>query len=218
MRSCPGASAPTGVAMPSSGSSSDSASTGAPWLSPAAVWAASSNVMAGCAPEARIASASPPRKLTTTGLEAADAAASTLAATVGAGGFEIRTTTSVSSSATRRSRPASIIRPPTSSCRSRPPTPMACDTPAPNASSRQVTCWSPVPLAPTSPTPPRRTAFAKPSGTPSRMAVPQSGPITSSPLRAPSRFSSISSSIETLSLNRKTCMPRFRAFSASAVA
>ena len=50
------------------------------------------------------------------------------------------------------------------------------------------------------------------------MAVPQSGPIISSRLPMARRFSSISSSIGTLSLKRKTDKPRLSAFSASAVA
>ena len=83
---------------------------------------------------------------------------------------------------------------------------------------RQVTCWSPVPDAPTSPTEPRRTVLANPSGTPSRIAVPQSGPMTRSPLARAIALSSISSSTGTLSLNRKTLHPRLRAFIASAVA
>ena len=62
---------------------------------------------------------------------------------------------------------ASIVVPPTRSSRSRPPIPNACDTPAPNRWISDVTCWSPCPDAPTSPIGPRRTAFAKPSGTPS---------------------------------------------------
>ena len=58
------------------------------------------------------------------------------------------------------------------------------DRPPRTRSSRQVTCCRPVPVAPTRPIAPRRTALAKPSGTPSRIAVPQSGPITSRPFGA----------------------------------
>src|SRR5438034_884016 len=65
---------------------------------------------------------------------------------------------------------------------------------------------------------PLRTTFANPSGTPSRIAVPQSGPITSNPLRSARRLSSISSARDTLSLNRKTLRPRLSALSASAAA
>ena len=180
--------------------------------------AAASNVPAGIAPAASIAAGSPPRKLMTTGLPTCRVASSTRAATDAAGGFEIRTMTAVPGSAARRSRPASIIVPPTRSSRSRPPTPIACETPAPNRSMRQLTCWRPVPDAATRPIEPRRTTLAKPSGIPSRIAVPQSGPITKRPFLRAIDFSSISSSIGTLSLNTKTLSPRFRAFMASAVA
>ena len=138
--------------------------------------------------------------------------------TVSAGGLEINTITCVPGSASSRRSAASIIAPPTLASRSRPPTPIAWDTPDPARSIRQLTCWRPVPEAPISPMSPRRTAFAKPSGTPSRMAVPQSGPISSRPRETARRLSSISSSMGTLSLNRKTLTPRLRAFSASAVA
>ncbi len=76
----------------------------------------------------------------------------------------------------------------------------------------------PVPEAPTTPIAPRRTAFAKPSGTPATIAVPQSGPITRSPFFAARRFTARSSASGTLSLKRKTWRPRFSAFSASAAA
>jgi hypothetical protein len=49
-------------------------------------------------------------------------------------------------------------------------------------------------------------------------AVPQSGPITRRPFSLPSFFKRISSSIETLSLKRKTCNPLARASLASLAA
>ena len=195
-------------------------SPGTPWpLDRAtATDAAASNVPAGTAPPSAIRVASPPRKLTTTGLPAVAAARRTTSATASDGGLEMSTMTSVPGSAESRASPSSIIEPPTRSCRSRPPTPMACETPAPSRSMRTLTCWSPVPDAATRPIRPRRTTLANPSGTPSRMAVPQSGPMTISPDRRPRALSSISSSIVTLSLNRKTWSPRLRAFMASAAA
>ena len=83
---------------------------------------------------------------------------------------------------------------------------------------RQVTSCMPVPDAPTTPMAPRRTAFAKPSGTPAMIAVPQSGPMTRRPFFAARRLTACSSASGTLSLKRKTCRPRFSAFSASAAA
>ena len=65
---------------------------------------------------------------------------------------------------------------------------------------------------------PRRTALAKPSGTPPMMAVPQSGPINSSPRRVASCLMTTSCANGTLSLKRKTFRPSFKAFSASAAA
>ena len=56
--------------------------------------------------------------------------------------------------------------PPTSADRSRPPTPMICDTPTPAPSSRTAASWAPVPAAATIPTGPGRTTLAKPSPTP----------------------------------------------------
>ena len=44
------------------------------------------------------------------------------------------------------------LRPPTASDRSRPPTPSTCETATPASSSRQVSCWAPVPEAATMPT------------------------------------------------------------------
>ena len=159
-----------------------------------------------------------PTKQTTTGFFAFAAAASTFAATDGAGGFEISTITFVSRSDASASRPASIVSPPTSSLRSRPPVPIACETPAPSRSTSAVTCCRPVPEAATQPMAPRRTLFANASGTPSMIAVPQSGPITSSWRFAAARLSAISSASDTLSLKSMTLRPSARAFSASAAA
>ena len=50
------------------------------------------------------------------------------------------------------------------------------------------------------------------------IAVPQSGPMTSSPLALALRFSAISSSSVTWSLNRNTCRPRSSASSATPAA
>ena len=83
---------------------------------------------------------------------------------------------------------------------------------------RTVTSCMPVPDAPTTPIAPRRTAFAKPSGTPAMIAVPQSGPMTRRPFFAARRFTACSSASGTLSLKRKTWRPRFSAFIASAAA
>ena len=77
--------------------------------------------------------------------------------------------------------PCNMVMPPTSLLRSWLPVPIACETPDPRRWTMQVTCWVPVPEAPSTPTGPRRTALAKPSGMPLMIAVPQSGPITSSP-------------------------------------
>ena len=84
-------------------------------------------------------------------------------------------------------------RPATSADRSRPPTPRQWEIPTPAPSSSAISCWAPVPDAATRPTGPGRTTLAKPSPTPPTTAVPQSGPITSTPaasarsLRATSR-------------------------------
>ena len=137
---------------------------------------------------------------------------------MGEGGFETITITRVPGSRASRSRPASSVVPPISSYTSRLPVPMACETPSPSAWMRQVTSCMPVPDAPTMPIAPRRTAFAKPSGTPPMIAVPQSGPITSRPFFEARRLTACSSASGTLSLKRKTCRPRLSAFSVSAAA
>ncbi len=65
---------------------------------------------------------------------------------------------------------------------------------------------------------PRRTRFANASGTPSMMAVPQSGPITRSFRLAAARLRATSSATATLSLKSMTLSPAASAFSASAAA
>jgi hypothetical protein len=114
--------------------------------------------------------------------------------------------------------PWRMLTAPTSACRSRPPVPMAWLTPPPRRWIWQVTSCSPVPEAATSPMAPRRTALAKPSGTPPTMAVPQSGPMTRRPRRSASRLRATSCASGTLSLNRKTSSPSASAFKASAAA
>ena len=101
--------------------------------------------------------------------------------------------------------------PPTSGERSRPPTPMAWEMPTPAASSRQVTSWMPVPEAPTTPTGPRRTALANPRPTPSMMAVPQSGPMSSRPRSAATRLQAASVAGSSPSEKQNTCSPAWRA-------
>ena len=80
-------------------------------------------------------------------------------------------------------------------------------TPTPAWSSSASTCWQPVPDAATRPTGPGWTTLAKPSPRPPTTAVPQSGPITSSPCSAAARFSATSCSTGTLSLKIITSWP-----------
>ena len=87
----------------------------------------------------------------------------------------------VAGSASSRSIAISVVMPPTSALRSRPPVPMAWLMPRPARAIRHETSWMPVPDAPMMPMSPRGTTLAKASGTPPMMAVPQSGPITSRP-------------------------------------
>ena len=189
-----------------------------PRASATAVRAASSRVLTGCRFFPASFAGAAPTKQTTTGFFAFAAAASTFSATTAAGGLEIRTITPVSRSDASAASPASIVSPPTSSLRSRPPVPIACETPAPSRSTSAVTCCRPVPDAATQPIAPRRTRFANASGTPSMIAVPQSGPMTSSFRFAAARFSATSSASATLSLKSMTLRPRASAFSASAAA
>ena len=65
---------------------------------------------------------------------------------------------------------------------------------------------------------PRGTTLAKASGAPAMSAVPQSGPMTSSPRSFARRFSATSSSMETLSENIMTLSPRSSALRASCAA
>ena len=126
-----------------------------------------------------------------------------------------------------RSSAASVARPPTGPDRSRPPTPMTWDTRTPASSSRQVRCWAPVPDAATTPTAgppvlpsetPARSTFRDPRATPPTIAVPQSGPITSTPARAAASARAISCWSGTLSENRNTCRPAATASMAGASA
>ena len=91
---------------------------------------------------------------------------------------------------------------------SRLPVPIACEMPIPERASRHVTACMPVPEAPITPMEPRGTALANPSGTPSIIAVPQSGPITNWQADSPALFSSTSAASGTLSLNRNAFRPR----------
>jgi hypothetical protein len=84
---------------------------------------------------------------------------------------------------------------------------MACEIPAPKRSISEVTSCSPVPAAATSPIGPARTRLANPSAAPPISAVPQSGPISSSPRSRARAFRSISCSTGTLSENSSTCRP-----------
>ena len=68
------------------------------------------------------------------------------------------------------------------------------------------------------PIPPRRTRFAKASGTPAMIAVPQSGPITIRPRSRASRLRATSSSTGTLSLKTRTLRPAASARLASRAA
>ena len=92
---------------------------------------------------------------------------------------------SVAGSESSSARAASVARPPTAPDRSRPPTPRTWVTRTPASSRRQVRCCAPVPDAATTPTPgpgrSGRRTFENPSPTPPTIAVPQSGPITSTP-------------------------------------
>ena len=65
---------------------------------------------------------------------------------------------------------------------------------------------------------PERTRFAKASGVPPKIAVPQSGPITSCPRASPSRLRAASSSTGTLSLKTSTWSPAASARRASRAA
>ena len=81
---------------------------------------------------------------------------------------------------------------------------MAWEMPSPASDIRQDTSCVPVPDAPMIPILPRLSRLAKASGAPPMTAVPQSGPIISSPNSLACCFSDSSSAIETLSLNIST--------------
>ncbi len=146
------------------------------------------------------------------------AAASTSRATPGSGGLDTSRMTSVPASATSARTALPAISPPTAAPRSRPPSPITCETPPPQRSTRLATSWAPVPAAATTPTRPGRTALANPRQVPPSMAVPAPGPITSRPSRFARRFSSTSASTGTLSLNSSTSRPADSALCASRVA
>ncbi len=160
-----------------------------------------------------------PMKCTTALLPVASSAATTFAATAGAGGFEITTMTLVAASRASASMPMSMVMPPTLSFpRSRPPVPIAWLIPEPARSTSTDSSCRPVPDAATTPMGPRRTTFAKQSGLPFRIAEPQSGPIMSRPLARACVLSAISSSSVTLSEKSITCSPRSSALRASRAA
>ena len=154
----------------------------------------------------------------TTGLPHSRASPRTSSATARCGGFERSTMTRVSGSPASSSRPRRVVRPPTTSVRSRPPVPIAWLIPLPARWTRTVTSWSPVPDPATTPIGPRRTRFAKPRATPSRIAVPAPGPIMSSRFATAACLRSRSSSTDTLSLKRRTLRPDSRALAASRAA
>ena len=142
----------------------------------------------------------------------------TRTATSRAGGFEISTMVFVAASRPSASSASKVDRAPTRASRSRPPTPMPWDTPAPARANKHETSCKPVPEAETMPTLPRGTALANAMGTPAISAVPQSGPIKSRPRSWAKPLRLTSSSIETLSENMSTCSPRSSAARASPAA
>ena len=91
---------------------------------------------------------------------------------------------STAGSASSRRSASRVESPPTSADRSRPPTPRAERDPDAGVVEQASSCWQPVPDAATMPTGPGCTTLAKPSPMPPTTAVPQSGPITSSPRSA----------------------------------
>jgi hypothetical protein len=108
--------------------------------------------------------------------------------------------------------------PPTASARSRLPVPMPLEMPEPAWCARLENSCMPVPVDPTMPMGPRRTALAKPMPAPHRKAVPQSGPMTMSPRSRASSLSERSSATDTLLENRNTFRPSRRAARASRAA
>src|SRR5215207_226876 len=138
--------------------------------------------------------------------------------TSGAGGLDTSRSVSVASSAASIRIAARNMIPPICADRSRPPTPTMCETPIPAPSSSTAASCAPVPAAATMPTGPGRTTFANPSPTLPSIAVPQPGPIRSSPRAAARRLSSSSSAADTWSENRNTCSPAVSARCASSTA
>src|SRR5690606_39396726 len=150
-----------------------------------------------------------------TGLPSVAAYPSSSSSTCGSAGLETTTTASVVSSAARAPSACRVDRPPTAADMSRPPTPRQWLTPTPAASSRHITCWAPVPDAATRPTGPGRTTLAKPSAAPATIAVPQSGPMTSTSRSAAACLSAIAWSTGTLSEKTMTEVPASTASIAS---
>jgi hypothetical protein len=184
-----------------------------PRASATVAWAASSSVAAVC--QGQCSWEAKPEKWMTQGFPRRASCPWRCCQVDAPGGLPSTHTTSVSGSAAKIFKTCPIIRPPTSSERSRPPTPMACEIPSPAAVIRQDTSCRPVPEAAANPIRPRPTTFAKPRGVPLIIAVPQSGPIMSRPLERASRLSSISVDRGTLSLKSMTCNPARKAFRAS---
>ena len=161
-------------------------------------------------PSATATGSSSPIRAATSGL--AGSAPSSLSTTSGAGGLDTSRINSVASCSAKAPMAAPAISPPTSADRSRPPTPITCDTPDPHRCSRVIASWAPVPAAATTPTGPAATRLENPRPTPASAAVPAPGPITSLPAERARAFRAISSSSGTLSLNNSTSRPRVRAF------
>ena len=151
----------------------------------------------------------PPRPMRhrVTGLGQSARRACRAASVRGPGGLETMTMCRVSGSASRASRAMNVPSPPTSSPRSRPPTPIPWEIPPPPRCTSTDSSWRPVPEAAMTPISPRRTRFAKASGTPAMIAVPQSGPITIRPRARASRLRATSSPTGTLSLKTRTWRP-----------
>ena len=173
---------------------------------------------AGSAParSAAVRSGRPgPSSASSTGVSSASAYAVISSPTAPVGGLDTSTISSTAGSASSRRSASRVASPPISADRSRPPTPSAELTPTPAWSSSASTCWQPVPDAATMPTGPGETTFAKPSPRPSTTAVPQSGPITSTPRSAAARLSASSCSTGTLSLKIITSRPASTASIAS---
>ena len=125
-------------------------------------------------PEPTVAPGGNPISAAMTGF--ATAADTTAAATSGDGGFDTSTTTSVPGSRSRARMASRALRPPTAADRSRPPTPITCDTPSPHRSSRTITSWAPVPAAATTPTRPEATRVGEAEAASTEAGRPRPGP------------------------------------------